>query len=187
MDTKSVFLDALRALVSAESPSSDATAVLTCADVASDIGARLLGLRPARVTTGDRIALMWDFGGPSRVLVLGHIDTVWPLGTINRWPFRLLGDRATGPGIFDMKAGTVMALMCVAAVRDRTGIRIILNADEELGSPYSRDLIMRTAKAARAALVFEPSDHGALKTARKGVSRYEVSASGRAAHPGLDP
>lgn len=186
-DTRSVFHDALRALVSAESPSADANAVLACADVVSDLGARLLGFHPAYVTTGDRVALMWDFGGPSQVLVLGHIDTVWPLGTTQRWPFQVQGDQATGPGIFDMKAGIVMALMCVAAVEDRTGIRIILNADEELGSPYSRNLIMSVAKAARAAMVFEPSEHGALKTARKGVSRYEVSASGRASHPGLDP
>lgn len=176
---------ALGALVTAESPSTDRDAVAACADVAAGIGAALLGAPPGRLGGGH---LRWRWPGTPRVLLLGHLDTVWPRGTTARWPFRVDGDRATGPGCFDMKAGIVQGLEAVAALDDPAGVTVLLTADEELGSPGSRGLVEEAAEGAAAALVLEPSGPGgALKTARKGVALYEVTVTGRAAHAGLEP
>src|SRR5439155_16797518 len=131
--------------------------------------------------------LLWRFGARQRVLVIGHFDTVWPTGTLGRWPFVVDGDRASGPGAFDMKAGIVQGLYAMATLPSLEGIAILFTSDEELGSPTSAPLIRELASTMEATLVLEPSAGGALKTGRKGVSQYEVHIEGRAAHAGLDP
>ncbi len=128
------------------------------------------------------------------VLLLGHLDTVWPLGTLGRLPWRVGSDGvARGPGVFDMKAGlvqTIGALRCLEAlgVRPRSPVTILWNTDEEVGSVSSRRLIESEAKRAAAALVMEPSlPGGGAKTFRRGVGLMRVEVEGRAAHAGLDP
>jgi glutamate carboxypeptidase len=125
------------------------------------------------------------------VLLLCHYDTVWPAGTLASWPFRVDGDRATGPGVFDMKAGLVQAIWALraldAAGLARPPVRLLLNGDEELGSPFSRPVIEAEARRASVALVFEASADGALKTERKGVGVFSVEITGVEAHAGLDP
>lgn len=182
-----VMVDDLRALVECESPSSDLAALARCADVVSSIGARLLGTPPSRVVVDGRPHLQWQFGGPVRVLLLGHFDTVWPRGSLRDHPFRVVDGRASGPGSFDMKAGLVQLLHGLSVLPTLAGVEVLLTADEELGAPSSRAIIERGARAARAALVLEGSADGALKVARKGISLYTVHALGRAAHAGLDP
>ncbi|WP_179777970.1 M20 family metallopeptidase [Amycolatopsis endophytica] len=176
-------------LVTCESPSSDLAAVAASADVVARVGARLLGAAPERIVREGRTHLRWRFGtGPSRVLLLGHHDTVWPLGSLDTHPYTVEGGVLRGPGCFDMKAGVVMALHAVAALTDRAGVTILVTGDEELGSPSSRALIEDEAAGCAAALVLEASaDGGALKTERKGTSIYRVRAHGRAAHAGLEP
>ncbi len=178
----------LRTLVECESPSADLEATGRCAEVLAGLGEERLGTAPERITVGGRVHLLWRWGpGPARALVVGHYDTVWPLGTLARWPFAVDGDRATGPGIFDMKAGVVQALHAVAGLEDRDGVGILVTADEEIGSPDSRELIESLAREASVVLVPEASAAGALKVERKGVSLYSVEVRGRAAHAGLEP
>jgi glutamate carboxypeptidase len=104
-----------------------------------------------------------------------------------RWRRDVRDGVATGPGVFDMKAGIVQGLHALARLEDRDGVAFLLTADEEIGSPTSRALVEDTARGAEAALVLEPSAGAALKTARKGVSNYEIVVHGRAAHAGLEP
>jgi glutamate carboxypeptidase len=148
----------------------------------------------ARTTDGGRYGdiRVHDYPGTGEpVLLLCHYDTVWPLGTLAEWPFQTDGDRATGPGVFDMKSGLVQAVWAVRALSAaglaRPSLRLVLNGDEELGSPASRPVIEEAAAGTRATLVFEASAGGAVKTARKGVGRFRVSATGVGAHAGLDP
>ncbi|MCR6489058.1 M20 family metallopeptidase [Amycolatopsis sp. OK19-0408] len=136
---------------------------------------------------------VYDFPGSGEqpILLLGHYDTVWPLGTLADWPFTVDGDRATGPGIFDMKSGLVHAVWALraldAAGLPRPAVRLVLNGDEEIGSPASRPVIEEAAAGTRATLVFEASADGAVKTARKGVGLFQVHTTGVEAHAGLDP
>jgi glutamate carboxypeptidase len=135
---------------------------------------------------------VYDFPGAGEpVLLLCHYDTVWPLGTLEAWPFTVDGDRATGPGIFDMKSGLVHAVWALraldAAGLARPAVRLVLNGDEEIGSPASRPVIEEAAAGTRATLVFEASADGAVKTARKGVGLFQVHTTGVEAHAGLDP
>src|SRR5262245_54990379 len=128
----------------------------------------------------------------ARVLLLGHTDTVWPAGEIERRPFQIEGRRALGPGVFDMKAGIVLMWMAVDALRQTAGLEksvtILLTSDEEIGSSSSRTLIESEASACSAVFVLEPSLRGGvLKTARKGNGRFTVKAIGRAAHAGVAP
>lgn len=180
-------VDALDQLVAAESPSSDVAATAACADVARSLAQDLLGAEAETIEVDGRTHLRWRFGSPTKVVLLGHLDTVWPIGTTARWPFEVEGDKGTGPGCFDMKGGVVQLLFAVAALGERDGIAILLTTDEELGSPTSRDLIAETVQGVDAALVLEPSASGSLKTQRKGVSTYRLDVSGRAAHAGLEP
>ena len=178
-------LDHVARLVSIESPSHDLDATAACAQVTAGLITELLG---GTATVGEgRAHVAWSGGGKPRVLLLGHVDTVWPLGTLARWPFSVADGRATGPGVFDMKAGVVQGLHALTTLDDLEGVRLLLTTDEELGSLDSRELIETTAAACDAVLVLEPSADGALKTARKGVSMYDVQIRGRAAHAGLDP
>jgi glutamate carboxypeptidase len=180
-------VDALRALVETESPTADPDACRACVGVADELAAELLGSRGETLEVDGRVHLRWRFGGATRVLLVGHLDTVWPLGTLARWPFEVRDGRASGPGVFDMKAGVVQLLFALAALERLDGVAVVLTTDEETGSASSRALIEETAAGAEAALVLEPSAHGALKTERKGVALYRVEAHGRAAHAGLDP
>lgn len=179
-------LDTLGELVSCESPSSDSDATRRCGELVTEVVRERLGAEPERIEVEDRTHLRWRWGAP-KVLVLGHIDTVWPAGTLARWPFTVDGDRATGPGIFDMKAGVVQAIDALGQLPSLDGISLLLTVDEELGSPTSRDLVIESARGCVASLVCEPSHHGAVKTARKGISLYDVLVTGRAAHAGLEP
>ena len=130
----------------------------------------------------------WTGGGDPKVLILGHHDTVFPAGTLDQRPFNVENGRATGPGVFDMKAGIVQAIHAVASMNDRSGVEILLSCDEEVGSTTSRSLLEERAIACGTVLVLEPSgDGGALKTGRKGTGTFEVVIGGRAAHAGLEP
>ena len=182
-------LDDIAELVTCESPSSDLAAVAASADVVSRVGTRLLGTEPERVVLEGRTHLRWRTGtGRPKVLLLGHHDTVWPLGSLQTHPFSVAGGVLRGPGCFDMKTGLVMALHAVAALGVPDGVTILVTGDEEVGSPSSRELIETEAKGCLAALVLEAAaDDGAIKTERKGTSLYHVRVGGRAAHAGLEP
>jgi glutamate carboxypeptidase len=123
------------------------------------------------------------------ILVLSHVDTVHPVGTLGRLPFRREGDRLYGPGVYDMKGGAYLALDALRTVA-RTGshrlpVTHLFTPDEEVGSPTTRDLIESEARRARYVLVTEPArDGGKVVTSRKGVGRFEASARGRPAHSG---
>jgi len=127
-------LAALRLLVETESPTVDAAACRACADVADGLGAELLGSHAERVEVDGRVHLRWRFGERPRVLLVGHVDTVWPVGTLARWPFEVHDGRATGPGVFDMKAGVVQLLFALAALGSLDGVAVLLTTDEETGS-----------------------------------------------------
>jgi glutamate carboxypeptidase len=178
-----------RAMVECESPSADLDAVARCAEVVARVGAARMGEHPERIVLDGRSHLRWRFGaGPSRVLVVGHHDTVWPIGTLATIPYGVGAGVLRGPGCLDMKAGLAMAFHAIAALPDRDGITLLVTGDEELGSPSSRPLIESEARAAGAALVLEAAaDSGGLKTERKGVSLYELSVAGLASHAGLAP
>lgn len=181
----STLLAGIERLVTCESPSADLAAVARSADVVAELGTELLGVAPARIAHGQ---LCWRFGGPAGVLLLGHHDTVWPLGSLATHPYTVDGGVLRGPGCFDMKAGLVIAMHAIAALPDRSGVTLLVTGDEEIGSPSSRSLIETAAQGCVAALVLEASaDGGALKTERKGVSLYRVVATGLAAHAGLEP
>jgi glutamate carboxypeptidase len=180
-------VDDLASLVAIESPSLDLAATAAAAAAADDLVDSVLGSRCERYEDAGRVHLCWSGGGPARVVVVTHVDTVWPAGTLARWPFSVDGDHATGPGAFDMKAGLVQGLHALSLLPDLAGVRVLITTDEEVGSPTSRALIEKTAAGAQAALVLEPSAAGALKSARKGVSLYELVVHGRAAHAGLEP
>lgn len=143
---------------------------------------------------GDHMLLRWE--GPSAVapiLLLAHMDTVWPAGEAERRPARLEGDYLSGPGVYDMKSGLVQGLYAIQALRElgrelKRPLMLFVNSDEEIGSPSSRTLIEGLAREAAAVLVLEPTTgDGALKTARKGIARYALTVSGRAAHAGAEP
>src|ERR1700704_2815688 len=109
------------------------------------------------------------FGTSSKVLIVGHHDTVFPIGALADRPFAVKDGKATGPGVFDMKAGIVLAIHALSLLEDLDGVELLITADEEVGSRASRALIEERALACGAVLVMEPSaDGGALKTARKG-------------------
>jgi len=127
------------------------------------------------------------------LVLLGHLDTVFPAGTLQARPFRVAEGRATGPGVFDMKAGLAvlvetLGLLRAAGERPRRPLRILVTCDEEVGSGSSRATIEALATGAAGTLVLEPSlPGGAAKTARKGVATYRLRALGRAAHAGVEP
>lgn len=196
-DTPSMITD-LERLVDAESPSSDGEALGACRDVLAEIGTRLLGAAPSVLpddpANGRPGGLLWRLGpGDARpVLLVGHFDTVWPRKTLQRRPFRVDGTRATGPGVFDMKAGLIQGLYGIARLREMSGedpaVAFLVTADEEIGSPAGGRVVTEWARKSRAALVLEgAADDGALKHARKGWSFYDIRVEGIAAHAGLEP
>ena len=147
-----------------------------------------------QTTAGDHLVATWAGGssGVGQFLTLCHLDTVWPLGTLNTMPLREADGRLYGPGTYDMKAGIVIVLMALNAIKDaglapKHPIRLVLTSDEEVGSMTSRDLIEAEAQRSTLALVMEPAMAGGqLKTFRKGVGEFKIVAQGRAAHAGVD-
>ncbi len=203
-DHRDWLLDFIEALVAIESPSDNPAAVNRCGvELASRLQA--IGGTVSRVSSaaahlrqgsggqaGDHLRA--SFGqGPRQILMLGHFDTVWPLGQLESMPLKRENGRIYGPGIFDMKAGIGLATLATRAVLeagglDRCQVVMLWTTDEEIGSPTSRALIEAEAQRSEAVLVFEPSlPGGALKTSRKGVGQFEMTARGVSAHAGLDP
>ncbi|WP_030254939.1 M20 family metallopeptidase [Streptomyces violens] len=181
-------LDDLRALVEVESPSRDLAALTASAKAVAAVIESRLGGRATLVESEAGPHVHWSGGGDPRVLILGHHDTVFPLGTLARRPFRVEDGQATGPGVFDMLGGLVQAIHGVAALDDRSGVEILVTADEEVGSRSSRALLEERALACGAVLVVEgAAEGGALKTGRKGCGTFQVSVAGRASHAGLEP
>jgi glutamate carboxypeptidase len=178
----------LEALVTCESPSRDLNLLTQHAELLARMMERLLGSRPTLIESPVGPHIHWVGGPDPRVLILGHHDTVHPVGTLARLPFTTDGGIGRGPGVFDMKAGIVQALHAVAALADTSHIEILLSADEEIGSRASRALIEERARTCGAVLVLEPSaDGGALKIGRKGTGTFELTIEGRASHAGLEP
>ncbi len=181
-------VDDLGGLVNVESPSHDVDAVTKSAHVLAELIRMRLGTDPELVVGGAGPHVHWRGGERARVLVLGHHDTVFPLGTLAARPFTVRDGRATGPGVFDMKAGIVTAIHAVESLADRSGVELLVTCDEEVGSLTSRQLIEERAAACGRVLVLEPAgDGGALKVGRKGVGMFSVDITGRAAHAGLEP
>lgn len=179
----------LEEMVSMESPSYDKELtdrfVRFLAGKFQEIGGDVDIVQAAKV--GNHLRVKFSDASTHRVLLLGHTDTVWTAGEVAKRPFKIENGRATGPGVFDMKAGILLMWMAMRALKARP-VTILLNSDEEIGSSSSRSLIESEASQCRAVLVLEPSlPGGALKTARKGVGRFTVKAIGRAAHAGVDP
>ena len=187
-------VEGIKDLAAIESPSDDKAAVDRCGD-------RLAGrLREAGAIVtavpqgGAGNHLVARFGSGSRqVLLLGHFDTVWPIGQLDRMPIREQDGRLYGPGVLDMKAGLSMAVLAARAVLELspatdTRVTLLCTTDEEVGSDTSRELIEAEARVSDAVLVLEPAlANGGLKTARKGIGQYELTAHGVAAHAGVDP
>ena len=188
-------LEVLERMVRIESPSFNRDSVNRCADyvagVAESQGGRVK--RHRSTDYGDHLQV--DFG-PSkgkRLLLLGHLDTVWDIGTLERMPYRIADGRVWGPGVLDMKCGVTMMLFALRALQATCQtlprpVTLLLNSDEEVGSVTSRPLTEKLAKSAAAVLVLEPGTGltGKLKTARKGVGDYEVRVRGLASHAGVD-
>ena len=202
---QSQLLDLTQKLVLAESPSDDKSAVDACMDLAS-AHAKSLGGRVKRHRQrawGDVLELRFGPAKPksspkSRILVLGHLDTVWPIGTLKTMPCRIASDpkdptgqqRLYGPGTLDMKAGVAMAFTAIEllteAVTVNSEIVLLLNSEEEVGSPISRPITEALAQECRAVYVLEPAQGLAYKTSRKGTGNWRVSVHGLAAHAGVD-
>jgi glutamate carboxypeptidase len=188
----------LRQLVEIESPSDTPAAVNLAnefvAELAAGMGARVK--RHKQKAFGDVMELRF---GPRRarssqikqkpVMLLGHLDTVWPMGTLKSMPWREADGRLWGPGVLDMKAGVVMALAAIKSLKElgiERPVTMLLNSDEEVGSTVSRPITERLAVASSAVFVLEPAQGLAYKTARKGVGQYELHLTGVAAHSGVD-
>ena len=190
------WLRLLGRLVEAESPSDDKGAVNRCVALAAS-HARALGGRVKlyrQRAFGDvleaRFGPRAKPGGLKPVLLVGHLDTVWPLGTLKTMPFRAGQGRLWGPGTLDMKAGVAMAFTAIELLAEigllKREIRILLNSDEEIGSPVSRPITERLAEECGAVYVLEPAQGLAYKTARKGTGNWRIEVQGVAAHAGVD-
>jgi glutamate carboxypeptidase len=186
--------ETVETLVRLESPSTDKAAVDRCGAGLAD-RLRALGGQVTvhgRSDRGDHLQAEFD-GGPARVLLLGHFDTVWPVGQLARMPLREEHGRLHGPGVFDMKAGIAVAMQALRALRavppPRTPALVMLwTTDEEIGSGTSRALIEQEARRCQAVLVLEPAlPGGAAKTSRKGCGEFHLAIRGISAHAGIDP
>jgi len=189
-------LDLTRKLVLAESPSDDKAAVDACSELAAAHASALGGkIRLYKQKTfGD--VLEARFGPRTRkgtadgALLLGHLDTVWPRGTLKSMPCRVHDGRLLGPGVLDMKTGVAMALTAIEMLTEAEllarEIVLLLNSDEEIGSPVSRPITERLATESGAVFVLEPAQGLAYKTARKGTGNWRIAIKGVAAHAGVD-
>ena len=178
----------LERFVNIESPSLEHECLTRSAQFLADLMTRVLGSPPVLVASDRGPHVHWKGSDDTKVLIVGHHDTVFPLGTVARRPFTREGNIGRGPGIFDMKAGIIQAIYGVAAVKEWYHTEILITADEEVGSHASRALLEERARTTGAVLVLEPSaDGGALKIARKGTGTFNVTITGRASHAGLEP
>ena len=181
----------LETLVRHESPSDDAEAVTGLARVIAEC-LRAAGVRAETLPCPPRgEAVVAGVGAEEGgTLLLGHHDTVWPKGTLAEIPWAVVSGRATGPGVFDMKAGIAVAIAVLEALAREANppaVGLLLTPDEEVGTEASRGLLLERTRRHRRVLVLEPSLDGAAKVARKGTGTFEVHFQGRAAHAGLDP
>lgn len=200
-ERKEKMLEFIRWLVEQESMSREAEATRR---IAENLGARLDDMGAAVDLMGDTrysatLRARFDYhsdlqaSSEKQLLVVGHLDTVWPIGTLALRPFRIEDGRAYGPGIFDMKAGVTLAVFAMSAIKElsrqtQRPVTMLMTCDEETGSHFSREIIEQEAQSARAALVLEPPiPGGTIKTGRKGVGEFELIAHGKSAHAGNDP
>ncbi|MFL4473932.1 M20 family metallopeptidase [Paeniglutamicibacter sp. MACA_103] len=195
---KTDMIDDLTAYISRETPSDDkALLVSGLAWVEEWLQHRIGEPVSRRFVDGgqwaDTLVLDYpsDHGAQAWITALCHYDTVWPAGTLREWPVVVDGDRLTGPGAFDMKGGLVQLVWALKASKElglpRPNLRLVLNGDEEVGSPSSRQVIEAEVVRGNVVLAFEASAEGALKTARKGAGIFRVEVTGMEAHSGLDP
>ena len=176
----------LKRLVECESPTEDLVACNQVVDLAVEITNSLLKVKAEKVMENGRPVYWWGSKSP-KIVLLCHIDTVWPKGSFTP-TWQVNGDIATGPGVFDMKAGFIQALYSLVGIEHlENQIALVATTDEETGSATSKDLIARLAKAADAVLVFEASLDGKVKTGRKGTAMYQIKVTGLASHAGLEP
>ena len=176
----------LKRLVECESPTEDLVACNQVVDLAIEITNSLLKVKAEKVIENGRPVYWWGSKSP-KIVLLCHIDTVWPKGSFTP-TWQVNGDVATGPGVFDMKAGFIQALYSLVGIEHlENQIALVATTDEETGSATSKDLIARLAKAADAVLVFEASLDGKVKTGRKGTAMYQIKVTGLASHAGLEP
>jgi glutamate carboxypeptidase len=191
-------VELLRRLALAESPSDDRVAVAGVLDILAPELDRS-GMSVRRLRGRESAGMLYarprerDRTRPPQLLI-GHCDTVWPVGTVSRMPVRVEGDAFQGPGVFDMKGGLVQMIFALRAMQ-AFGFRppaesvVLINSDEEIGSPDSTPLIRRLARRAARAFVLEPAfgRSGKLKTARKASGGFTIIVRGRAAHAGVNP
>jgi glutamate carboxypeptidase len=186
-----------RQLVLVESPSDNKAAVDACLALAAARGKELGARVKIHRQTGFANVLELRFGPRAKnkdtakpILLLGHLDTVWPLGTLQTMPCRLRAGRLWGPGTLDMKAGVAMAFTAIEMLTEadllRREIVLLLNGDEEIGSTVSRPITEKLAKTCSSVYVLEPAQGLAYKTARKGIGNWRVDVKGIAAHAGVD-
>ena len=179
-------LAAIEALVRCESPSEDIEACRQVVSLASDIATRVLGI-PAEIKEIEGRPVFWWGSQNPEVVVLAHLDTVWPHGSYQPL-WEVQGDVLRGPGTFDMKVGFVQAMYALKDIEGAlTRVALIATTDEEIGSHASKALIKEVSSNAKAVLVLEASLDGKLKTGRKGTSMYQISVHGLASHAGLEP
>jgi glutamate carboxypeptidase len=196
---QSSMLDLIQELVRAESSSDDKAAVDACVALAAAHAKALGGRVKLHRQRGFGDLLEARFGPKSktgaadkasRILLLGHLDTVWPLGTLKTMPYRLAEGRLWGPGTLDMKAGVAMAFTAIEMLTEagllQREVILLLTSDEEVGSPVSRPVLERLAKECSAVFVLEPAQGLAYKTARKGTGNWRIDVTGVAAHAGVD-
>ena len=184
----------LRRMVELESPSDDKAAVDKMGAFLAQVFERLGG----KVTfypqqeAGNHLKAEFPGSSGKPVLLLGHFDTVWSMGTLANMPFRIENGRAYGPGVYDMKAGIAMMIFALRALKEAGAahrpVAVLLDTDEEVGSTTGRPIVEAAARACEAVLVLEPSQgpQGHLKTSRKGVGDVTVRVRGRASHSGVD-
>lgn len=187
-------IDLARQLVLSESPSDEKPAVDACAALAAAYGKSIGGTVKLHRQKAVGHVLEMRFGPEFRaakpVLLLGHLDTVWPVGSLRAMPWKAQEGRLWGPGVLDMKAGVAMAFTAIELL-DEAGllnreIILLLNSDEEIGSPASRPITERLARGSAAVYVLEPAQGLAYKTARKGTANWRLEVKGVGAHAGVD-
>jgi glutamate carboxypeptidase len=181
-------LEHVKQFVNIESPSNEPALLQTSANFLAKVMTEVLGKAPEIIASDKGPHVHWKGSDDTKVLIVGHHDTVFQKGTVAKRGFSVDGDIARGPGIFDMKAGIIQAIYGLSEIREACHAEILITSDEEIGSYASRALIEERAKATGNVLVFEPSGNGdALKIARKGVGTFRVDIAGRASHAGLEP
>jgi glutamate carboxypeptidase len=176
----------IQRLVECESPTEDLVSCNQVVDLAIEIANKLLKTSATKINENGRPVFWWGAKNP-KIVLLCHLDTVWPKGSFQP-TWKIEADIATGPGVFDMKAGFIQALYAVSQVSGaQESVALVATTDEETGSATSKELIERLAKTAQAVLVFEASLDGKVKTGRKGTAMYQVVVTGKASHAGLEP